>query len=135
MEHIYRSLDILYKWEASRVNRVQYFSYSILGSIVTLALLALISPLLDLEGSFWVFLSLVLLVAAIVHNVYVSVVLVSKRLRDMDYAQDHMWWIFGLWFITFIHSWGEPDSTVTYCLLALDTVVSLWLLFTPGKSN
>ena len=98
-------------------------------------MLALINPLLDLEGSFWVLCSLVLLLAAIVHNVYVSVVLVSKRLRDMGYAQEHLWWIFGLWFITFIHSWGEPESTVTLCLLGLDIVVSLWLLFTPSESK
>lgn len=128
-----RSFNILYKWEASRVNRVEYFSYSLLAAIITTALLASISPLLDLNGSVWVVLSLGMLVLAVVHNCYVSVVLVSKRLRDMDYAQEHMWWIFGLYFITFIHSWGEPDSTVTYCLLGADIVVSLWLLFTPGK--
>lgn len=103
--------------------------------LITSALLALINPLLDLEGSFWVIISLGLLVTAIVHNVYISVVLVSKRLRSMDYAQDHMWWIFGLWLVTFVHSWGEPDSTVTLCLLALDCVVSLWLLFTPPSSQ
>ena len=96
-------------------------------------MLALINPLLDLEGSFWVVCSLVLLLAAIVHNVYVSIVLVSKRLRDIGYDQAHMWWIFGLWFVTFIHSWGEPDSTVTLCLLGLDIVVSMWLLFTPSE--
>lgn len=133
MDFINRSIDILYVWRDSRVNRIEYLSYSILGTIITTALLALITPLLDLEGSFWVVMSLVLLVLAIVHNCYVSVVLVSKRLRDMDYAQEHLWWIFGLWFITFIHSWGEPESTVTYCLLGVDIVASLWLLLTPPK--
>jgi len=133
MEFINRSIDILYKWEASRVNRFEYLSYSILATLITTALLALISPLLDLEGSLWVVISLGLLVIAILHNCYVSVVLVSKRLRSMGYAQEHMWWIFGLWFVTFIHSWGEPESTVTLCLLGLDIVVSLWLLVTPPE--
>ena len=133
MEYLQQVKSSLYKWNESRLGRLEYFSYSILGTLITMGMLALINPLLDLEGSFWVLCSLVLLLAAIVHNVYVSVVLVSKRLRDMGYAQDHMWWIFGLWFITFIHSWGEPESTVTLCLLGLDIVVSMWLLFTPSE--
>ena len=133
MEYLQQVKSSLYKWNESRLGRLEYFSYSILGTLITMFMLALINPLLDLEGSFWVLCSLVLLLAAIVHNVYVSVVLVSKRLRDMGYAQEHLWWIFGLWFITFIHSWGEPESTVTLCLLGLDIVVSLWLLFTPGE--
>ena len=132
MEYISNIKHKLYLWGGS-VNRIEYFSYSILGSLITLGMLALINPLLDLEGSFWVLLSLALLIGAVVHNLYVAVNLVSKRLQDMGYAQEHLWWIFGLWLITSIHSWGEPDTTVTYCLLALDTVVSLWLLFTPGK--
>ena len=133
MEYLQQVKSSLYKWNESRLGRLEYFSYSILGTLITMGMLALINPLLDLEGSFWVLCSLVLLLAAIVHNVYVSVVLVSKRLRDMGYAQDHMWWIFGLWFVTFIHSWGEPESTVTLCLLGLDIVVSMWLLFTPSE--
>ena len=133
MEYLQRTFDSLYIWKTENLNRVQYFSLSLLGSIVTLALLALISPLLDLEGQFWVVASLGLLIAAIVHNCYVSVNLVRKRLVDMGYDEVHLWWIFGLWLITFIHSWGEPDSTVTNCLLGLDIVVSLWLLFTPGR--
>ena len=133
MDYLNRVFDSLYVWKGSRLNRVEYFSNSILGLIITLALLALINPLLDLEGSFWVVMSLVLLIAAIVHNVYISINLVRKRLIDMGFDSVHLWWILGLWLVTSIHSWGEPDSTVTYCLLALDTVVSLWLLFTPGK--
>ena len=135
MEYLQRIKSALYMWDDSRVTRIQYFSYSIIGMLITTGMLALINPLLDLEGSFWVVASLVLLLAAIVHNVYVSVVLVRKRLCDMGYAYDHMWWIFGLWFVTFIHSWGEPDSTVTNCLLALDVVTSLWLLFTPSTKK
>lgn len=103
--------------------------------MITLALLALISPLLDLQGSIWVVCSLSLLILSLVHNVYISIVLVSKRLRSMGYAVDHLWWIMGLWLVTSIHSWGEPDSTITYCLLGLDLIVSLWLLFTPGASG
>ena len=133
MEYLQQVKSSLYKWNESRLGRLEYFSYSILGTLITMGMLACINPLLDLEGSFWVVASLGLLLAAIIHNVYVSVVLVSKRLRDMGYAQDHMWWIFGLWFITFIHSWGEPESTVTLCLLGLDIVASLWLLFTPSE--
>ncbi len=132
MEKVLRSI---YVWNSEKLNRVNYFSYSILGMLVTMGMLASINPLLDLEGSFWVVLSLGLLLAAVLHNVYVSVVLTSKRLRSMDYAQEHLWWIFGLWVVTFVHSWGEPDSTVTYCLLALDIVVSLWLLFTPPAGD
>ncbi len=135
MEYLQRVKSALYVWDSSRVSRVEYLSYSIIGTLITMGMLSLIGPLLDLEGSFWVVASLVLLLAAILHNVYVSVVLVSKRLRDMGYAQDHLWWIFGLWFVTFVHSWGEPDSTVTYCLLALDCVVSLWLLVTPSEKK
>ncbi len=135
MEYLERVKNALYVWDSSRVSRVEYFSYSILGTLITMGILASINPLLDLEGSFWVVLSLALLLAAVVHNVYVSVVLTSKRLRDMDYAQDHLWWIFGLWFVTFVHSWGEPESTVTLCMLALDIVVSLWLLFTPSAKK
>ena len=134
MDYILTIKQNLYIWGGS-LTRLQYFSYSILGSLVTLAMLALISPLLDLDGSFWVVASLGLLIGAVVHNFYVTINLVSKRLSDMGYAQDHMWWIFGLWFITSIHSWGEPDSTVTYCLLALDTIASLWLLFTPSSKK
>ena len=133
MEYLQRVKRALYVWDESRVARFDYLSFSIIGTLITMGMLALINPLLDLEGSFWVVCSLVLLLAAIVHNVYVSVVLVSKRLRDMGYAQEHLWWIFGLWFVTFIHSWGEPDSTVTLCLLGLDIVVSMWLLFTPSE--
>lgn len=135
MEYLQRVKSALYIWDNTRVGRFEYFSYSILGLLITTGMLASINPLLDLEGSFWVVCSLVLLLAAVVHNIYVSVVLVSKRLRDMGYEQDHLWWIFGLWFVTFIHSWGEPDSTVTLCLLALDIVVSMWLLFSPSKSK
>ena len=135
MEPITQAISNLYNWNNQRLDRVHYFSYSISGSIVTLALLALINPLLDLEGSIWVVLSLGLLVTAVVHNCYVSINLVRKRLTDMGWEHDHLWWIFGLWFITFIHSWGEPESTVTYCLLGLDIVVSLWLLFSPGKKS
>ena len=132
MEYLQRTFDNLYIWKSERLNRVQYFSLSLLGSIVTLALLALINPLLDLEGQIWVVASLGLLIAAIVHNCYVAVNLVRKRLIDMGYDEVHLWWIFGLWLVTSIHSWGEPDNTVTYCLLALDIVVSAWILFTPG---
>ena len=135
MEPINNALRVLYHWDNSSLGRVQYFSYSLLGSIVTLALLALINPLLDLEGQIWVVMSLGLLITAILHNCYVSINLVRKRLEDMGYDAVHLWWIFGLWLITFIHSWGEPDNTVTYCLLALDIVVSLWLLFTPGRKK
>ena len=135
MEYLQQVKRSLYIWDSSRLGRLQYFSYGILASLITMGMLASISPLLDLEGSFWVVLSLGLLLGAIIHNIYVAIVLVSKRLRDMGYAQDHMWWIFGLWFITSIHSWGEPDSTVTLCLLGLDIVTSLWLLFTPGEKK
>lgn len=135
MEWLQQAKSALYIWDNSRLARVQYFSYSILGSLVTMGMLALINPLLDLEGSFWVFLSLLLLLAAILHNVYISLVLVRKRLTDMGYDTVHMWWIFGLWLVTSIHSWGEPESTVTLCLLAVDLVVSLCLIFTPGKSK
>lgn len=133
MDQLRKVFNSIYVWDSSRVNRVQYFSYSILGSIVTLALLALISPLLDLEGSLWVAISLGLLIVAMFHSCYVAINLVRKRLTDMGWEHDHLWWIFGLWFITSIHSWGEPDNTVTYCLLGLDLLVSLWLLFTPSK--
>lgn len=133
MEYLQQVKDSLYIWDRSRLGRFEYFSLGILASLITTVILASINLVLDLEGSFWVVLSLGLLLGAIVHNVYVSLVLTSKRLRDMGYAQEHMWWIFGLWLVTSIHSWGEPESTVTYCLLALDLVVSLWLLFTPGK--
>lgn len=135
MDYLHRAIDSMYVWNSQPLRRLEYFSYSILGTIITTALLASISPLLDLEGSFWVVMSLGMLVAAVVHNVYISIVLVSKRLRSMGYAQDHMWWIFGLWLITFVHSWGEPESTVTLCLLGLDIVVSLWLLLTPGENK
>ena len=133
MEYLHRTIDSLYKWDSGSLKRLEYFSYSILGSIITLALLALISPLLDLEGSVWVVISLGLLVTAVVHNCYVTVNLVRKRLVDMGYDSVHLWWIFGLWVITSIHSYGEPESTVTYCLLGLDILVSLWLLFTPSR--
>ena len=133
MEYLQFIKHGLYIWDESKITRVQYLSFSILGTLITMAMLALINPLLDLEGQIWVVISLGLLLAATLHNIYVSLVLVSKRLRDMDYDQAHMWWIFGLWVVTFVHTWGEPESTVTYCLLALDIVVSLWLLFTPGK--
>lgn len=132
MDYFQKTTDALYVWNNSRITRVEYLSYSLLGTLITMAMLALINPLLDLEGSFWVTMSLGLLLAAVIHNCWISLVLVSKRLRDMAYDQAHMWWIFGLWVVTFVHSWGEPDSTVTYCLLALDLVVSLWLLFTPS---
>jgi hypothetical protein len=135
MEYLHRTFDSLYKWNSQRLKRIEYFSYSILGSIVTLALLALISPILDLEGSIWVVISLGLLVLAVVHNCYVSINLVRKRLSDMGWDSVHLWWIFGLWFVTSIHSYGEPDSTVTYSLLGLDIVVSLWILFSPSKSK
>ena len=135
MEYLQRAFDNLYIWNSQRLARVEYFSYSILGSIITLALLSLISPILDLEGQFWVIASIGLLILAIIHNVYVSINLVRKRLEDMGYDAVHLWWIFGLWLITFIHSWGEPDNTVTYCLLGLDCVVSLWLLFTPSAKK
>ncbi len=135
MEYIEKVLRGIYVWNSSKLNRVEYFSYSILGSMLTLALLALINPTLDLEGIFWVYMSLFMLLAALVHNIYIAIVLVSKRLRDMGYDQVHLWWIFGLWLVTSIHSWGEPESTVTYSLLGLDVIVSLWLLFTPGKSK
>jgi len=135
MEFVHRSIAIMYQWTESRVNRFEYFSYSILGMLITSALLALISPLLDLRGDVWVVISLGLLLVALVHNFYISLVLTSKRLRDMGYAQDHMWWIYGLWFVTTIHSWGEPESTVTYCMLGLDIVVSLWLLLSPGEKK
>ena len=135
MEYLQRVKHSLYVWDSSRLGRFDYLSFSIIGTLVTMGMLALINPLLDLEGSFWVLASLVLLLAAIVHNVYVSIVLVSKRLRDMGYDQVHLWWIFGLWFVTFIHSWGEPESTVTLCLLGLDIVVSMWLLFTPSEKK
>ena len=135
MEYLERVKSALYVWDDSRLGRLQYFSYGILASLITMGMLASINPLLDLEGSFWVVLSLFLLLGAIVHNVYVSLVLVRKRLADMGYAYEHMWWIFGLWFITFIHSWGEPESTVTACLLGLDVVASLWLLFTPSRKG
>lgn len=134
MEWLHKIKHSLYDWNGS-LGRLEYFSYGILASLITMGILSLINPLLDLEGSFWVVLSLGLLLGAIVHNVYVSIVLVSKRVRNMGYAQEHLWWIFGLWFITFIHSWGEPESTVTLCLLGLDLVVSLWLLFTPGEKK
>lgn len=125
----------LYRWDSSSLVRLEYFVYSVLASIVTLALLASINPLLDLEGAFWVYLALFMLTVAVVHNTYTHVNLVRKRLRDMNYAQEHLWWIFGLWLVTVIHSWGEPDSTITYCLLALDLVVTLWLLVTPSVSG
>ena len=135
MEWLQRAKSALYVWDSSRLGRLEYFSYGILASLITMGMLASINPLLDLEGSFWVVLSLFLLLAAVVHNIYVAVVLVSKRLRDMGYAQEHLWWIFGLWFITSIHSWGEPESTVTASLLAIDIVASLWLLFTPSNKS
>jgi len=128
-------VEKLYTWNSKPLARFQYFSISILGTMITLGLLSLISPLLDLEGSFWVFASLGLLLLAVLHNVYVSVNLVRKRLIDIGWTQEHLWWIFGLWFVTTIHSWGEPESTITYCLLGLDLIVSLWLLFTPGEKK
>lgn len=135
MEPITQALGILYNWDNQRLDRVHYFSYSILGSIITLALLALISPLLDLEGSIWVVMSLGLLIGSVAHNSYVAINLVRKRLTDMGWDHVHLWWIFGLWFVTSIHSWGEPESTITYCLFGLDLLVSLWLLFSPGKKD
>jgi len=135
MNYLQRIFDVIYVWNDQRIGRIEYFSNSILGSIVTLALLALISPLLDLDGSVWVVISLSLLVGAVVHNCYVAINLVRKRLADIGWDSIHLWWIFGLWFVTSIHSWGEPESTVTYSLLGLDCLVSLWLLFTPGKKS
>lgn len=135
MEWLQRAKSSLYVWDNSRLGRFDYFSYNILGTLVTMGMLALINPLLDLEGSLWVVLSLCLLLAAVIHNMYIAFVLVSKRLRDMGYDQVHLWWIFGLWLVTSIHSWGEPESTITVCLLALDVVVSLWLLLTPGEKK
>ena len=135
MEYLERVKSALYVWDQSRLSRIEYFSYSVIGMLITMAILAIVSPVLDLEGSFWVGVAIVLLLAACLHNVYVSLVLVSKRLHDMGYDQVHLWWIFGLWLVTFVHSWGEPESTVTYCLLALDLVVSLWLLFTPSSAE
>lgn len=135
MEYLERVKSALYIWDQSRLGRVEYFSYSVIGMLITMAILALVSPVLDLEGQVWVVTAILLLLAASIHNVYVAVVLVSKRLRDMGYDQAHMWWIFGLWVVTFVHSWGEPESTVTYCLLALDCVVSLWILFTPSSAE
>jgi hypothetical protein len=134
MDFIDKVVQNVYVW-GGRIGRVDYFMNGILASMVTLALLALINPLLDFEGSIWVFISLSLLVIAVGHSVYTSLNLVSKRLTDMGYDFVHIWWIFGLWLVTSVHSWGEPESTVTYCLLALDIVVSLWLLFTPGKKD
>lgn len=134
MDFIDKVVQNVYVW-GGRIGRIDYFMNGILASIVTLALLALINPLLDLEGSVWVVISLSLLVVAIIHSVYTSLNLVSKRLCDMGYDFVHIWWIIGLWLITTIHSYGEPESTVTYCLLALDIVVSLWLLFSPSKKN
>ena len=135
MDQLRKVFNSIYLWDSSRVNRVQYFSYSIIASIVTLALLALISPLLDLEGSVWVVISLGLLIIAMLHSCYVGVNLVRKRLADMGWDSVHIWWIMGLWLVTSIHSWGEPESTVTYCLAGVDLLVSLWLIFSPSKKN
>lgn len=135
MEYLERVKSALYVWDRSRLTILQYFSYSLLGMLITMAILALVSPVLDLEGSMWVTVAIGLLLAAVIHNIYVALVLVNKRLSDMGYDQVHLWWIFGLWLVTSIHSWGEPESTITYCLLALDCVVSLWLLFTPSSAE
>lgn len=118
-----------------KLNRVEYFSYSVLSSIVTFALLSMISPILDIEGSFFVVLSIALLLSAIINALYTSVVLVAKRLRSIGFDTVHLWWICGLWLVTVIHSWGEPESTVTYSLVVVDMLVSLWLLFTPPKGD
>ena len=135
MDHLNKAFNSLYYWDSQTLSRVQYFSYSLLGSIVTLALLTVINPILDLEGQGWVYLAVFMLLLAIVHNVYIAINLVRKRLKDMGWESVHLWWIFGLWIVTSIHSWGEPESTVTYCLLALDIVVSLWLLFSPSEQK
>lgn len=127
-------VNVLYSWTGS-LARVEYFLYGILSSIISLALLALINPLLDLEGQLWVYASLGLLIAALLNATYTSVVLVAKRLRSMGFATENLWWIFGLWLITAIHSWGEPESTVTYSLTVVDVITSLWLLFTPPAKN
>jgi uncharacterized membrane protein YhaH (DUF805 family) len=134
MDFVDKVVQNVYVW-GGRIGRVDYFMYGLVSSMVTVALLALINPLLDFDGSLWVVISLGLLIAAIGHSVYTSLNLVSKRLCDMGYDFVHIWWIFGLWLITTIHSWGEPESTITYCLLAADVLVSLWLLFSPGKKD
>lgn len=124
--------DGLYNWDG-KLARIEYLSYSILATLITCGILALINPLLDLEGPIWVVLSLALLLLAVINASYTSIVLVAKRLRSIGLDTVHLWWIGGLWLVTSIYSWGEPESTITVALLAVDILVSVWLLLTPGK--
>lgn len=132
MDYLDKIIQSLYSWEG-RISRLEYFSYGLLASIISCVLLSIISPLLDIEGSFFVVISIVLLLSSILNSIYTGIVLVIKRLRDMGFDTVHVWWIGGLWLVSSIHSWGDPESTVTYSLLGLDILVSLWLLFSPSK--
>jgi len=132
MDQLRNVFNTMYSWDGS-LGRLEYFMYGLLSSLVSCILLALINPVLDSEGSFFVVLSISLLLLALSNAAYTSVVLVIKRLRSMGLDTVHIWWISGLWLVTSIHSYGEPESIVTYCLVAIDLLVSLWLLFTPAK--
>lgn len=132
MSIILKVLRDMYVWENFRIGGLYYLFLSIFASLLCLALLMPVGFLVD---SNLMTLAVTLLIVAVINIVYISLVLLSKRLRDMNYAQEHIWWIFGFWVVNNIYAMGEPDSIVNTCMMAINLLITIWLSITPSYKD
>lgn len=124
-------IQALFGWQG-RFNRLQYFGYTILSTVIALLLIAITSSLFNVSDTTISILSVPGLSLVIFGYVYSSMAITAKRLHDLGYGAINVLWI---WLLNI--AGNEIDQLYPYPVIGiilsiLVLAVSVYLLAAPG---
>jgi len=114
-----------------RIGRFAYLLYSILNWLVTAALL--IIGLVLTKPGLTVIPGILLVFAAMVSLIWVSLALMVKRLHDTGYSGAHAVWVVLLAILAAATAFSNP--VLAFALLVAIVVIFCWLVYAPGDAG